>query len=323
MMEWCYFVTYYTCIGCALAFNRVTFGIEDWLAPYNYALLRAGFTLATGALAWAVLIFRNSIIFHDVDQLTSLFIHISPALLFFCLRWGAGLGVSANEKYFPDMFRICPDADLVVEDTCIGKVWCDTCQASIMEMFVLPIFLYLFLWALPYYIMRFCVLPGWIERTGRQTLYAQVLGDSKQNSFVKLFPDTFKPLAYMLQHFLLVIVSSACSTVFWNSFWLHLLFIVTLIGIATHNGATYTFRVFATKYAKQKLERHPSLYSICESDEGHSPESIGTNTTETPVSSGKAYEDDDSCRTLGCATEPSASATTEHWKYHHLPVGNA
>merc|ERR1719313_1821375 len=109
-MEWCYFVTYYTLIGCVLAFSRVEFGFQDALAPYNYALVRAGFVLATGALAWAVFIFRNSIVFHDIDQLTSLFIHLSPALLFFCLRWGAGLGVSVTEDYFPDMFRICPDA---------------------------------------------------------------------------------------------------------------------------------------------------------------------------------------------------------------------
>lgn len=260
LMEWCYFVTYYTFIGCALAFTRVTFGYQDALAPYNSSLLRAGFALATGALAWAVIIFRNSIIFHDIDQIHGLFIHLSPALFFFCLRWGAGLGPSVTEEWFPDMFRVCPDAtDMRLEDQCIWRLWCDTCGATVTEIVVLPICLYLFLWAMPYYITRFCLLPGWIERTGRDTLFALVLHDNSQNFFVKHFPDALKPFAYMLQHFLLVVVSSACSIVFWNSFWLHGLFIFTLVSVAAYNGATYTFRVFATRYATQQLRKHPSI----------------------------------------------------------------
>merc|ERR1711904_422031 len=135
------------------------------------------------------------------------------------------------------MFRVCPDAvDLSAEDMCIWRFWCDTCSVSMLNIFVLPICLYLFLWACPYYIMRFLVLPGWIERTGRETLYALTLEDNKQNFFVKRFPDSLKPFAYMLQHFALVIVSSTCSILFWHSFWLHAAFIFTLVGIAAYNG---------------------------------------------------------------------------------------
>ena len=45
------------------------------------------FCFANGPLLWAVALWRNSLVFHSVDKMTSMFIHISPALTVTTLRW--------------------------------------------------------------------------------------------------------------------------------------------------------------------------------------------------------------------------------------------
>ena len=39
------------------------------------------FGIANGPLAWATYIFRNSLVFHDLDKMTSVYIHVLPLFL--------------------------------------------------------------------------------------------------------------------------------------------------------------------------------------------------------------------------------------------------
>jgi len=39
------------------------------------------FGIANGPLAWATYIFRNSLVFHDADKMTSVYIHVLPLFL--------------------------------------------------------------------------------------------------------------------------------------------------------------------------------------------------------------------------------------------------
>ena len=105
LLDWCYVVTYLSSICAVLAFLRVSFGIETPLVRFNTALIHAAFAMACGPLAASLYVFRNSIVFHDVDHSTSVFIHLSPFILFWCMRWGAGHGPSAAK--FKDMFMVC------------------------------------------------------------------------------------------------------------------------------------------------------------------------------------------------------------------------
>jgi hypothetical protein len=80
LLDWCYVVNYISDICVLLAGLRTTFGIKTPLYPYNADLIRAGFSMACGPLASSVYIFRNSIVFYDVDHSTSVFIHLAHHL---------------------------------------------------------------------------------------------------------------------------------------------------------------------------------------------------------------------------------------------------
>jgi hypothetical protein len=59
------------------------------LLPMHVRLLlaRAFWSLANGPLALTVLMNHNSIVFHDVERTASFFIHFSPALVSWTMRW--------------------------------------------------------------------------------------------------------------------------------------------------------------------------------------------------------------------------------------------
>lgn len=65
--------------------NIINF-IYIWLLPSNAALFVACYCLSHGPLASAVITWRNSLVFHDQEKVTSLFIHIYPAFTFTVIR---------------------------------------------------------------------------------------------------------------------------------------------------------------------------------------------------------------------------------------------
>ena len=110
LFDWCYMVTHASNICAILALLRVMFGLQTPLVEYNSVLIRAGFAMAMGPLAWSVFLFRNSLVFHDLDHSTSVFLHLSPNILMWCLRWGSGVP-SKIHQYSSGMFKVCDSQD--------------------------------------------------------------------------------------------------------------------------------------------------------------------------------------------------------------------
>ncbi|XP_077992890.1 uncharacterized protein LOC144446918 [Glandiceps talaboti] len=58
-----------------------------WGFPGNPYLFCITFGMANGPLLWAVALYRNSLVFHSLDRMTSLFIHLLPSFVTFAIRW--------------------------------------------------------------------------------------------------------------------------------------------------------------------------------------------------------------------------------------------
>jgi hypothetical protein len=65
--------------------------------PDDVRFAKAMFSIANGPLALAVALWRNSVVFHSLDKMTSMFIHILPALVMFSQRWQDHI----SKKEFP------------------------------------------------------------------------------------------------------------------------------------------------------------------------------------------------------------------------------
>ncbi|CAL9194453.1 unnamed protein product, partial [Musa hybrid cultivar] len=55
--------------------------------PKNEKLFMVCFSFAEGPLAWALIVWRNSLVFSSVDKLVSVLIHLFPGIVFFTIRW--------------------------------------------------------------------------------------------------------------------------------------------------------------------------------------------------------------------------------------------
>lgn len=264
LLDFCYMATYLTVLCCFHSYIRIKTGFDTGLHQYNVPLIRAGFTFASGSLAWSILIFKNSLVFYNIDQMTSVFIHLSPFVFFWCLRWGSGFGIAMMDEWWPDMFDVCPGVSHAVADSCLTWAktfqWCDACHADWGDFVWKPAIIYFTCWGVPYYILTFCCMRGWIERNNKETLYALILNDPSKSKFVKLFPECMWPLAYMLQHFLVVAILGCITFLFWHNFLLHTLFGALLLVAAVHNGSTYTFRVFALRYAADLMKENAAMF---------------------------------------------------------------
>ena len=74
IIDFCYFAN--AIILCVLIFES-----------QNDQLLKVGMLFANGALGAAIPIFRNSLVFHKIDMLTSLAIHLMPLTCMFHIKW--------------------------------------------------------------------------------------------------------------------------------------------------------------------------------------------------------------------------------------------
>lgn len=57
-----------------------------WIFPSSVSLFTACYCLSHGALASAVITWRNSLVFHDQDKVTSLFVHMYAPLTFTVIK---------------------------------------------------------------------------------------------------------------------------------------------------------------------------------------------------------------------------------------------
>ncbi|KAH6806611.1 membrane protein [Perilla frutescens var. hirtella] len=55
--------------------------------PTKEKLFMVCFSFAEGPLAWALIIWRCSLVFNSMDKIVSVFIHLLPGLVFFTIRW--------------------------------------------------------------------------------------------------------------------------------------------------------------------------------------------------------------------------------------------
>ena len=134
------------------------------------------------------------------------------------------------------------------------------CTASVYELVLLPQVVYVVCWAVPYYLLLFCLAAGYIERNKCDTLYKYTLSSNPVvKSIVTRAPECLQPVVYILIHQTSTLVFGSLSLIWWHSFPLHTLFIASMIFLSCSNGASYTFRVFLKRYEGQLLARHPSI----------------------------------------------------------------
>ena len=92
MLDFCYFALIITLI-------------QLFLLPSSSLLFKVSYIYSLGPLPFAILVWSNSLVFHDYDKMTSVYIHILPAILNYTLKYfqqgslGNSMGICRMTEY--------------------------------------------------------------------------------------------------------------------------------------------------------------------------------------------------------------------------------
>jgi hypothetical protein len=193
-----------------------------WIMPNNAEMFRILFILSNGPLAWSIIAFRCSLVLHDLQHMTSVFLHFSPMALCFCIRW-----------YASDSFII----------------WEGLCDQSSIEMIYSAMWNFYMWWVFIYYLVVLIALDKRIKRKKYTTLFTWMLDSPGLGPVLKaISPKEYvQKGTYVLGHYAFTVVTMIFATFLWNNFYLHFFFMLFIGAMASWNGAGYYLTVFSRK----------------------------------------------------------------------------
>lgn len=212
-------------------FANLVLLLQLWVLPKSALLYKVMFAYSAGPLAWSIVAFRNSLVFHSLDKITSLLLHWMPACVLWTLRWYPTRSVKLDYEGRSEAAKA------------------EWQHGSLYNLVLLPLLPYL-LWAIAYYIKIFVVSSKKIQARGYETLYQFATANDRSlfGLVVLRAPMRLRPLVYMVMHMALVTLTFLLARLFWASFWAHTIFLVFILSLSAFNGASFYFEVFAHRY---------------------------------------------------------------------------
>ncbi|KAK9711517.1 hypothetical protein K7432_007777 [Basidiobolus ranarum] len=217
-----------------------------WVFPQNNLVFSAAFCLSHGPLLWAVVAWRNSLVFHSLDKVTSTFIHIAPPFTLYTIRWLIPANAERMERYgsYANQQKNDGVADPV---GFITAMW-------------FSVVLYI-VWQSLYYIF---ILVGRKEKVfqgKRVTSVTWLLDDTKSkiSQTASVFGDKYKVYTFMGMQLVYAIITMLPTVLLYHYFWLHTVFLLGISLISLWNGSTYYFDVFSKQYVKELEELNDEI----------------------------------------------------------------
>lgn len=222
---------------------------------YSFTFFKVCFIHATGTLPLAIVIWRNSLVFHDYDKIVSIYIHILPTMLYHSLRW-----------YHP---RI---SEMMLEHAAQGDDYLT------LKDYFFAILLYLcwqafYLYKTEYYDReKFSKNPDlltslrWMSKDTKNPFARAALVLLRK---LRIFDKTEEydstslktKAVFVASQFLITLVSLLPSLFLFNSGGTHLMYIGVIFTMAIFNGASFYIEVFSVRYHVQ-LEKLEKLQKI-------------------------------------------------------------
>ncbi|RCI13720.1 hypothetical protein L249_8153 [Ophiocordyceps polyrhachis-furcata BCC 54312] len=220
-------------------FVNVLLSLSIWVFPSSKRLFTAAYCLTFGNNAIAIIMWRNSLVFHSLDKVTSLFIHIMPCATLHCLVHL--LPSEQQEQRFPAIWT--------VKNSTPGS---PTAYANMSSMLAWSTIPYAF-WQLSYYFLitvrrRDKIAAGrptsftWLRRSYAQTWIGKL---------VMSLPDRLhEPVFMFIQYSYAVLTMLPCPLWFANR-RASAIFLFVLFAWSIYNGSTYYIDVFGKRFQKE------------------------------------------------------------------------
>lgn len=209
-----------------------------WVAPRSKRLFISTYCLAYGNNAVAIAMWRNSLVFHSLDKVTSLFIHVMPPVTLHCLVHLTPADILRDR--FPAVYDIKFSEAGSPEHYSLGAmlIWATVPYA---------------VWQLSYH---FFITVRRREKiaAGRPTSFTW-LRKSYANSWIGkavigLPPALQEPAFMLIQYSYALLTILPCPIWFWSR-WSSSAFLMTVFSWSVWNGANYYMEVFGKRFQKE------------------------------------------------------------------------
>ncbi|KAF2275019.1 uncharacterized protein EI97DRAFT_434584 [Westerdykella ornata] len=212
--------------------------LSIWVFPNSKRLFISSYCLAYGNNAIAIAMWRNALVFHSMDKVVSLFIHIMPCATLHCLVHL--LSPEYQKERYPAIYNIrfsAPDSPQHYG------------LPSMMMWATLPYAI----WQLSYHFLitvrrREKIAAGrptsftWLRRSYAKTWIGKI---------VLSLPESLQEPAFMLiQYIYACLTMLPCPIWFWSR-WASGVFLSAVFMWSIYNGATYYIDYYGTKFQRE------------------------------------------------------------------------
>lgn len=198
------------------------------------------FSLSNGPLLLSVFLWRNSLVPHSADKMTSLLIHLSPALTLWGIRWH-----STEDQGFV----MCANPiEGGVANGCGHIGW--------MDLILLPMIVSL-VWVLIYSLIVFIWRGKHVKERNYSNSYTYLVENAKRKPLVKLFNilgPQYRKVVYLIWHIVYILISTLMSFYTFFSIEYNMFLYLIVLAIACYNGASFYIDVIGHHYYQKKKE---------------------------------------------------------------------
>ncbi|KAF9482009.1 hypothetical protein BDN70DRAFT_875645 [Pholiota conissans] len=200
-----------------------------WIFPNSPELFVACYCLSHGSLASAVITWRNSLVFHDQDKVTSLFIHIYAPLSFTVIR-----------HFYPNAALRFP----ALIQVAILHPWKGIVLSGVIYA----------IWQFLYWKFVLVDRRAKIESGQRTTSFSFLLNDKRSaiGRMLSAVPEQYREASFMGGQFVYALLTEipAIFILYRSSFW-SAIFLLLIFSVSVWNGGGFYIEVFGRKFERE------------------------------------------------------------------------
>ncbi|KJZ75661.1 hypothetical protein HIM_04818 [Hirsutella minnesotensis 3608] len=265
-------------------FVNVLLSLSIWVFPDSKRLFMAAYCLAFGNNAVAIIMWRNSLVFHSLDKVTSLFIHIMPCATLHCIVHL--LPPEVQKTRFPAIWTI--------KNSNPGS---PTAYANVVSMLAWSTIPYA-LWQLAYY---FLITVRRREKiaAGRPTSFTYLRQSYSKTWIGRLvlsLPDRLHEPAFMMIQYSYAVLTMLPCPLWFSNRHASSAFLFTVFAWSIYNGSTYYIDVFGKRFQKEleamkaEVLKWQSSPDLALQSPTVTPRAEGVQTQVSPPQRGKPSE---------------------------------
>lgn len=220
-----------------------------FMYPTSAQLFVLNFANANGPLLWSIIAWRNSLVFHDLDKITSVFIHAFPPIVSFVIK-----NFDESRKYISYETCARPSDNIT-----------SSCTVSWGEVIVPHVVFFAF-WQTCYYLKTEVIDRDRMRKNQTLVTSFRWMRQYKRSPVYKIlnsggFAEKYQVFVFMALQFLYHLITVIPVKLMYDYPLLHSIVLVYVFVQCVHNGSNFYIEKFSSSYLKRLEEIANSLHT--------------------------------------------------------------